>query len=53
MAGDLLTDGLIPPSGLFRVTHNMAMIQPSFPSSKWNIGEISILKFHISYVNTP
>ena len=23
-----------------RLTHNMAMIQPSFTSSKWNMGEI-------------
>ena len=27
--------------------HNMAMIQPSFTCSKWNISEIFGLKFHI------
>ena len=35
------------------LTHNMAMIQPLFPSSKWNKGEIFGLKFPISYVDTP
>ena len=31
----------------------MAMIQPSFTSSKWNMGEIFGLKFHLSYLHTP
>ena len=35
------------------LTHNMAMIQPSFTSSKWNMGENFGLKFHISYLHTP
>ena len=35
------------------LTHNMAMIQPSITSSKWNTGEICGLKFPISYVDTP
>ena len=30
----------------------MAMIQPLFTSTKWNMGEILGLKFHISYVLT-
>ena len=29
--------------------HNMAMIKPSFTSSKWNMGEFFGLKFHILY----
>ena len=28
------------------LTHDMAMIQPSFTSSKWNVGEIVELKFY-------
>ena len=31
-----------------RLTHDMAMIQPSFTSSKWNMGEIFMFK--VSYV---
>ena len=34
-------------------TNDMAMIQLSFTSSKWNMGEIVGLKFHISYLYTP
>ena len=34
----------------FALTHDMAMIQPSFTSSKWNMGEIFGLKFHLSYL---
>jgi hypothetical protein len=31
----------------------MAMIQPSFTSSKWNVGEIFGLKFHVSNLHAP
>ena len=34
------------------LTHNMAMIQPSFTSSKCNMSEIFGLKFHLSCVHT-
>ena len=30
----------------FTLTHGTAMIQPSFTSSKWNMGEI----FHLSFI---
>ena len=35
--------------------YDMAMIQPSFTSSKWNKGETFGLKFHLSYhhMHTP
>ena len=32
------------------LTHNMAMIQPSFTSTKWNMGEIFGLKSHLPYI---
>ena len=35
------------------LTHDMAMIQPLFPSSKWNLGKNFGLKFHLSYLHTP
>ena len=35
-----------------RLTHDMATIQPSFSSSKWNMGEIFGFKFHLSYLHT-
>ena len=31
----------------------MVIIQPSFTSSKWNMGEIFGLTFHLSCVDTP
>ena len=34
-------------------THNMAMIQPSFTSSKWNMCESFGLKFHLPYLHKP
>ena len=34
----------------FALTHDMAMIQPSFTSSKWNMVEIFGLKFHLSKI---
>jgi hypothetical protein len=33
--------------------HDKAMIQPSFTSSKWNMGEIFGLKFHLTYLRNP
>ena len=35
------------------ITHNMAMIQPSFTSSKWNMGEIFGLKFPKKNIEIP
>ena len=41
------TGTLTRVSHLVLSTHNMAMIQPSFTCSKWNMGEMFGLKFHI------
>ena len=37
----------------FALTHDIAMIQPSFTSSKQNMGEMFGLKFHLSYLCIP
>jgi hypothetical protein len=34
------------------LTHYMAVKQPSFAQSKWNMGEIYGLKFYLLYVHT-
>ena len=34
------------------LTHSMLVIHPSFIQSKWNMGEICGLKFHLLYVHT-
>ena len=41
------TGTLTRVSHLVLSTHNMAMIQLSFTCSKWNMGEIFGLKFHL------
>ena len=41
------------PLTLTHVMLWLSMIQPLFSSSKWNMGEIFCLKFHLSCVHSP
>ena len=46
------SDLLRPPQGYEALTHNTPLIHTSFTCSKWNMGEICGLTFHLLHVQT-